>query len=63
MRKLSNAIDRFCALHPRFAVPGLMRYIVGANLVTYFLDMLSPGGLRFWPWTPPLCSRGRSGGW
>lgn len=47
MRKLNEAIDRFCALHPRLAIPGLMRYIVGANLVLYFLDMLSNGALHF----------------
>ena len=58
MRKLSNAIDRFCALHPRFAVPGLMRYIVGANLVTYFLGMLSPGGLGFLAMDPVAVLQG-----
>ena len=58
MRKLSNAIDRFCALHPRFAVPGLMRYIVGANLVTYFLGMLSPGGLGFLTMDPAAVLQG-----
>lgn len=58
MRKLSNAIDRFCALHPRFAVPGLMRYIVGANLVTYFLGMLSPVGLGFLAMDPAAVLQG-----
>ena len=44
MRKLNKAIDRFCALHPRFGIPGLMRYIVGANLIIYFLSMFAKAG-------------------
>lgn len=41
MRKLNQAIDRFCALHPRMAIPGLMRYIVGANAVIYVLSLFA----------------------
>ena len=44
MRKLNQAIDRFCALHPRMAIPGLMRYIVGANAVIYVLSLFTGGG-------------------
>ena len=44
MRKLNKAIDRFCALHPRFGIPGLMRYIVGANLVIYLLSQFAGAG-------------------
>lgn len=47
MRKLNEVIDRFCALHPRLGLPGLMRYIIGANVITYFLDILSNGALYF----------------
>ena len=41
LRKLYDAADRFCARHPRFGVPDLMRYIVIGNVVVYFLSMLS----------------------
>ena len=41
MKKLNRAIDRFCAMHPRFGIPGLMRYIVGANLIIYLLSMFA----------------------
>lgn len=44
MKKLNNAIDRFCALHPRFGIPGLMRYIVGANLVIFLLSQFAQAG-------------------
>ena len=35
LKKLNEAVERFCALHPRLGIPGLMRYIVGANAVIY----------------------------
>ncbi len=44
MRKLNEAIDRFCAMHPRLAIPGLMRYIVGANAVIYLLSLFAGAG-------------------
>ena len=45
MRKLNDAIDRFCAMHPRLGVPGLMRYIVAANAVVYVLSLFDGSGL------------------
>lgn len=45
LRKLNKAIDRFCALHPRLAIPGLMRYIVGANAVIYLLSLFDQSGM------------------
>lgn len=44
MRKLNEAIDRFCALHPRLAIPGLMRYVVGANAVFFALSLFAGYG-------------------
>ena len=43
LRKLYDAADRFCARHPRFGVPDLMRYIVIGNVVVFFLIMLTRG--------------------
>ena len=45
MKKLNKAIDRFCALHPRLAIPGLMRYIVGANAVIYLFSLFDRSGM------------------
>ena len=45
MRKLNDAIDRFCALHPRFGIPNLMRYIVFINAAVYILSMFDGSGL------------------
>ena len=44
MKKLNNAIDRFCILHPRFGIPNLMLYIVVCNVVVFLLDSFSRGG-------------------
>ena len=45
MRKLNEAIDRFCALHPRLGIPNLMRWIVAANAVIYIFSMFDRSGL------------------
>ena len=39
MKKISNAIDRFCYAHPRFGIPYLMRYIVFGNVLVYLLTV------------------------
>ena len=44
LRKINDAIDRFCAMHPRWGIPGLMRYIVGANAVVYILSLFDGSG-------------------
>ncbi len=45
MKKLNNAIDRFCILHPDFGIRNLMLYIVVCNVVVYLFDMFSGGTL------------------
>ena len=40
LKKLSDAVDRFCYRHPRFGVPDLMRFIVIGNVVVYLLAMV-----------------------
>ena len=44
MKKLSDAIDRFCYLHPRFGIPDLMKYIVFGNAVVYLLAQFNLSG-------------------
>ena len=41
MKKLYDAADRFCARHPRFGIPDLMRWIVIGNVVVYVLMLLA----------------------
>ena len=41
MKKIYDAVERFCARHPRFGIPNLMRYIVIGNVAVYILSMLS----------------------
>lgn len=41
MRKLYDAVDRFCATHPRFGIPNLMIIIIMGNAIVYLLARLS----------------------
>ena len=49
MKKLYTAVDRFCARHPRFGVPNLMRYIVIATAAIFLLRIFltDPTALDF----------------
>ena len=51
MTKIRDAVDRFCARHPRFGIPNLMLYIVAGNVIVYLLTMLTqakdPNALSF----------------
>jgi len=44
MKKFSNAIDRFCARHPRFGIPNLMLFIVIGNIIVYLFSMMDRSG-------------------
>ena len=37
LRKLNDAISRFCARHPHWGIPGLMRYVVIGSVIMYVL--------------------------
>ena len=41
MKKLYEAVDRFCARHPRFGLSNLMRYIVIGTAAVFFLQMFT----------------------
>ena len=41
MKKIYDAVERFCARHPRFGIPNLMRYIVIGNVGVYSLPIRS----------------------
>ena len=41
MKKLYQAVDRFCAMHPRFGIPNLMRVIVAGTVIVYLLEMFA----------------------
>lgn len=49
MKKLYEAVDRFCARHPRFGIPNLMRYIVAGTAAIFVLRMFltDVGALNF----------------
>ena len=41
MKKLNAAVERFVRNHPRFGIPNLMMYVVGANAIVYLLTVLA----------------------
>lgn len=41
MRKLYDALDRFCARHPYWGIPNLMRYIVIGTVAVYALMLVT----------------------
>ncbi len=41
MKKLYDGVQRFCASHPRFGIPNLMRVIVIGNVIVYVLMLLT----------------------
>ena len=41
MKRLYDAVQRFCARHPHFGIPNLMLYIVAGNAIVYFLMMFT----------------------
>ena len=41
MKKLYDGVKRFCAAHPRFGIPNLMRVIVIGNVAVYVLMLLT----------------------
>lgn len=44
MRKLNNAISRFCYRHPRFGIPHLMAVVTAANVVVWLLMVMDTTG-------------------
>jgi membrane associated rhomboid family serine protease len=41
LKKLYDGVQRFCAAHPRFGIPNLMRIIVIGNVAVYVLMLLT----------------------
>ena len=41
LKKLCDAVDRFCLNHPRFGIPGLIRYVVLITAAVFLLDAFS----------------------
>ena len=44
LRKLYDSLDRFCARHPYWGIPNLMRYIVIGSVIFYALNLVTNGG-------------------
>ena len=59
MKNPMNAIDRFCARHPRFGVPQLMKYVCIASAAFWLLGAVNPVLLSYLRFDPELVLRGQ----
>ena len=60
MKKIMNKIDRFCYRHPRFGIPRLMLYIIGANILVWLVSQMDTTGyfLYYLEFNPALVCHG-----
>lgn len=56
---LRQKIDRFCAMHPRFGIPNLMRYITIANVVFWLLGLVNRPLMSYLLFDPALILHGQ----
>ena len=47
LKKLCDAVDRFCLNHPRFGIPNLMRFVVFITAAVFLLDSFSGGAASY----------------
>ena len=52
-------IDRFCARHPNFGIPNLMRYLTIANVVFWILGTASATLMSYLSFDAPLILQGQ----
>ena len=59
MKDPMRLIDRFCARHPHFGIPNLMRYLTIANVVFWILGMANTRLLSYMTFDAALILRGQ----
>lgn len=59
MFDIRRKIDAFCARHPRFGIPGLMRYIVIANVAFWLMGAINTRFISFVTFDPALILHGQ----
>ena len=60
MRKIARAIDQFCNKHPRFGIPGLIRYVVFGTGLVFLVSLMDTTGafLPLLTFSPTLILQG-----
>ena len=59
MKNPRNSIERFCAQHPNFGIPNLIKYVTIANVAFWLLGAIMPGFLSYLTFNPALILRGQ----
>ena len=59
MRKFNSPLDRFCAQHPRFGIPNLMKYVCIGNIVFWLIGAVNPVLMSYLTFNPAAILHGQ----
>lgn len=59
MRKFNSPLDKFCARHPGFGIPNLMKYVCIANIVFWLIGAVNPVLMDYLTFNPAAILRGQ----
>ncbi len=59
MKNSRSFIDRFCATHPDFGIPNLMKYLTIANVVFWLVGSVNPVFLSYMTFSPRAILQGQ----
>jgi len=59
MRRYNSPLDRFCAKHPNFGIPNLMRYVCIANIVFWLIGAVNPVLMGYLTFNPEAILHGQ----
>ena len=59
MRKFNSSLDRFCAKHPGFGIPNLMKYVCIANIVFWLIGAVNPVLMSYLTFNPGAILHGQ----
>ena len=59
MRKFNSSLDKFCAKHPGFGIPNLMKYVCIANVVFWLIGAVNPVLMSYLTFNPRAILHGQ----
>ena len=59
MRKFNGPFDRFCAQHPGFGIPNLMKYVCIGNIVFWLIGAVNPVIMSYLTFNPAAILHGQ----
>ena len=59
MKNPRSSIERFCAQHPNFGIPNLIKYVTIANVVFWIIGAVNPTLLSYLAFNPAYILHGQ----